>query len=113
MQVEKVYSETGRKTTDHRWGVGWGKGAGQGVRQGSTSHRWVLGLEGTSPHPGEAQGPALLMENSGWEGNVLRTDTEPQAHLGTKNWSHEQEGHEWVRKEGGTGDPAAASLPVL
>ncbi|XP_025787592.1 cystatin-F isoform X3 [Prionailurus viverrinus] len=30
------------------------------------------------------------------EGNVL--DTEPQSHLGTKNWCHEQDQHEWIVK---------------
>ncbi|XP_025787594.1 cystatin-F isoform X1 [Prionailurus viverrinus] len=42
------------------------------------------------------QGPSLLMESSGQEGNVL--DTEPQSHLGTKNWCHEQDQHEWIVK---------------
>ncbi|XP_030166088.2 cystatin-F isoform X2 [Lynx canadensis] len=30
------------------------------------------------------------------EGNVL--DTEPQSQLGTKNWCHEQDQHEWIVK---------------
>lgn len=69
-----------------------------------------VGRGGGITSPSRAQGPSLLMESSGQEGNVL--DTELQSHLGTKNWCHEQDQHEWVRREG-SGVQAAVSLPEL